>query len=118
MEAMDGMAEKLASLIRDAVRADFEAIHLTGKLRDTVTVEKSPDGGVVVKIPAEAYDLGKLLRSGVIVPRPDLGSYAELVNKTGGLSRMHKGYVERAIDRALVAWLKYYGIKAEVLEDG
>lgn len=118
MKVTDEMVERLASLIKDAVRDDFETVHLTGRLRDTVTVERSQDGAVVVNIPAEAYDLGKALSTGVIVPRPDLGSYAELVNETGGLSGTHKGYVERAIERALVAWLKYYEVKAEVLEDG
>lgn len=114
MKITDEMVERLGKYISDALKEDFRTVYLTGRLRDTITVRKAGNGSVEVHIPAEAYDVGKYKAEHVIVNRPDLGSYAELVNKTGGLSHKHVGYVERALDTAIWRWLKYYKIEAEV----
>lgn len=118
MEITDAMVEKLASLISDALQKDFREYYLTGRLRDTITVGKGANGGVVVNVPADAYDVDLYMRKRVVVNRPDLGSYAQLVNVTGGFSGIHKGYVERALDMAIWAWLKYYKLEAEVVSNG
>lgn len=115
MEITDAMVEKLASLISDGLRGDFEEYYLTGRLRDTITVRKGAGGSVVINIPAEAYDVDIFMKKHVVVNRPDLGSYAQLVNETGGFSGIHKGYVERALDMAILAWLRYYKLQAEVV---
>ena len=114
MEITDAMLEKLASLIKDALQEGFREYYLTGRLRDTISVSKGGDGSVIVHIPADAYDLNLYRATHVIVNRPDLGSYAQLVNITGGLSHRHIGYVEHALDVAILTWIRYYKLDAEV----
>lgn len=114
MEITDAMLESLALYLVDALQEDFRQVYLSGNLRDTIYVSKGGNGSIKVHIPAEAYDLSKYRAERAFVSRPDLGSYAEAVNKTGGLSHKHIGYAERAIDTAISRWLKYYKIDAEV----
>lgn len=114
MKVTDEMVEKLALYLVDALQEDFRQVYLSGNLRDTIYVKKRSGGSVQICIPAESYDLQRYRCERVMVPRPDLGSYAEMVNKTGGLSRKHVGYVERAMSTAISRWLKYYKISAEV----
>lgn len=114
MEITDEMLEKLALYLVDALQGDFRQVYLSGNLRDTIYVTKGKSGSIKVHIPAEAYDLNKYRAEHAFVSRPDLGSYAELVNKTGGLSGKHVGYVESAINMAVSRWLSYYKIGAEV----
>ncbi len=114
MKITDEMVETLALYLVDALQEDFRQVYLSGNLRDTIYVRKGSGGSVQICIPAESYDLQRYRRERVMVPRPDLGSYAEMVNKTGGLSGKHVGYVERALDAAIWRWLRYYKIDAEV----
>ena len=95
--------QKLAEKIREYIRKDFEEVHLSRNLMDTISVYAT-EKGFNVDIPAEIYDIDKYLNDGVIIYTGD-GSYAEAVNQQGGWSKSHIGYVEFAIKRAIFDWV-------------
>ena len=98
----DEKVQELAELIRAYIRANFETVHLSGNLMDTITVEKTADG-FTVEIPAEIYDLKRWKKEKAIVYTGE-GSYAEKVNQTGGFSGKHANYVEDEIEIAIIDW--------------
>lgn len=100
----EGQLRALADLIAGNVRADFEEIHLSGNLMDTIEVGKD-FGYYMVRIPAVRYDLAKYRETRAIVYTPEKGSYADAVDASGGFSGMHKGYVELSVMRAIYQWL-------------
>lgn len=82
---------------------------------DTVFIEKTSDG-YQVHIPALRYDMDMFKSTGVIVYTND-GSYAEEVNKTGGISRKHVGYIEGAISKAISQWSAQLGLAEMKIEE-
>lgn len=110
------MKEDLALMIEAEVMDEFSAIHLSRNLMETMSVYSDGDGDFVVTIPAIRYDIGKYRAEKVVVHQPERGSYAEQVNRTGGFSRTHTGYVEKAIYEALRKWAEKYGIGFEKKE--
>ena len=105
---MKSLAEMIASHMKD----DFRNVFLSGNLRDTIYTEPTP-GGYNVYVPAERYDLTKWSKDGVVVYLGE-GSYAQQVNKTGGFSGRHKGYVDRGIENAINQWAMINGYKVRV----
>ena len=62
----------------------------------------------------EPKTLEKWEKEGVIVPYEKGGSYASQVDKTGGFSGKHKGYVDKCIDLAISQWLTKYRINGRI----
>lgn len=103
--------KNLAEAIAKHLRMDFAEVFLSGNLRETITIEKSGNDWKV-HIPAVRYDIQKFKDEGVIIKHPEEGSYAEAVNKSGGFSKKHKNYVERALEKAITEWLGEIGVKS------
>lgn len=109
----------LADLIYRQVMADFEEIHLSGNLKNTMQVTR--DFGksgewFKVTIPAVRYDIDIYRERKVVVYTPEEGSYAEDVNRKGGFSGYHRGYVEKSIYRAIALWAKALNVTIETRE--
>lgn len=96
--------QKLTDYIIENIKADFEVVHLSGNLRDTIVVSKTANG-FSIEIPAQIYNLPLFRKEGVVV-YTGVGSYAQEVNKTGGFSHKHIGYVELAIYNAIERWAR------------
>lgn len=103
----------LADLIAANVRANFEEIHLSGNLMDTIEVGKD-FGYYMVRIPAVRYDLAKYRATHAIVYTPEKGSYADEVDSRGGFSGRHVDYVDLSIKRALYQWLADCRLNADI----
>lgn len=95
--------QKLAEKIKEYIKKDFAEVHLSKNLMDTISVYAT-EKGFNIDIPAEIYDIDKFFKEGVIVYTGE-GSYAEAVNKEGGWSKTHVGYVEFSIKRAILDWV-------------
>lgn len=113
----DESKRALANFIAQRIVEDFELVHLSGNLANTIRIENDK-GKIRVIVPAVKYDLGIFKSRGVIIYHEEQGSYAQKVNKKGGFSKKHKGYVERAIGEGIEDWLAYLGIKAVSLDVG
>lgn len=100
---------RLGELIAGNIKENFREVHLSGNLMDGISVSSTGDG-VSVSIPAVRYDIDRFRKERVIVLRPAEGSYAEEVNKTGGFSGFHVGYVEDAIRKGIIQWCSSLGI--------
>lgn len=109
----DYRKEKLAKLIVDELKKEFENVHLSKNLINTIKIYSDKDNWVV-EIPAVMYDFKTYFSKGVIVPYNGDDSYAELINKTGGFSKKHKNYVENCINSAIQQWLASEKIEAKV----
>lgn len=106
---------ELANDIANYCKEDFSDIFLSGNLRDTIIVQRISNKNFQVEIPAQVYDLTLFKKKGIIVygggvhkkntrykTLSHIGSYAVEVNdETGGFSGKHKGFVDRAIDKAI-----------------
>lgn len=123
----------LAHYIKQEVRAEFNEVHLSGNLMNTIKVVKDGDD-YLVKIPAEIYDFAKFWKEKVIIPTGK-GSYASQLNEQGSefwlywqdkngkwhkqkrKPRNHKNYIENAIIRAVARFSKENGwqITQEIL---
>lgn len=102
----------LADLIKKNIQEDFENIHLTGQLMNTIKITRTTMG-FEIDIPAELYDLSIWYDKKVIV-HTNNGSYAQIVNEDGGFSGEHINYVERSITKAINEWLVKMKRKARV----
>lgn len=96
--------EQLANKIVEKLKKNFANVYLSGNLKDTIKVNKTPNG-FEVEIPAKIYDLAKFYKTGAIIYTNN-GSYASEVDETGGFSGVHKNYVEMAIYQAIYEWMK------------
>lgn len=106
----DKEKRRLADMIAGRIADNFATVYLSGNLANTIRVEEGKDGLRVI-VPAVRYDLQEYMKNKVIVYLEGQGSYAEAVNKRGGFSKKHKGYVEKAIEEGITQWLTSLGIK-------
>lgn len=126
MEITTEMKKRLADLISDAIKTDFEYVHLSGNLMDSIEIHTDlytytdqktgklvKQERVVVDIPAPTYNKAIFFKTGALVYNGK-GSYASTVNRTGGFSKQHKNYVERAIQTAVSVWLREYNLKGKI----
>lgn len=104
MELTEEMKKELAELIADNIKKEFADVHYTGNLAATIKIYQT-ENGWAVEIPAERYSFAEYQKAGVIVPYEKGGSYASSINKTGGFSGKHKGYVEKCIEAAIHQWM-------------
>lgn len=93
----------LAEKIRNKIRLDFEYVHLSQNLINTIEVRRTTFG-YEIDIPAEIYDLQKWFKEKVVVYTGQ-GSYAQEVDVSGGFSGKHTDYVELAIKEAISEWV-------------
>jgi hypothetical protein len=98
----------LAEKIKENIQKEFEFIHLSKNLMDTITVARTTNG-YEIEIPAEIYDINKYYKQGVIVYTNE-GSYAQEVDDKGGFSTTHKNYIIRAIMNAIEDWKSNYNV--------
>lgn len=103
--------QRLARTIADKVRDDFLETHLSGNLMRTVSTYHGGGGDFIVSIPALRYDLELYRKKGVIVTTPGKGSYASEVDMSGGFSKKHKNYAERAVFSGIEAWMSKCGFE-------
>lgn len=109
--------ELLAEMIIQNIKMDFASKHLSGNLVNTISVENTKDG-IRIIIPAEIYDIYQYLDKGVII-KTGKGSYASELDINGssfGKKKIHnhKGYVDRAVDNAVNAWVSTMQDKLEI----
>lgn len=107
---------ELAKCIEEAFKEEFEIVHLAKNLVNTMKIEVT-DTGVAIDIPAMKYNMKKFRETGVI-KYYYRGSYAEQINKTGGLSGKHTDYVEECIKKGIQKWLTQKGVEGSVKIDG
>ena len=98
----DSDMKLLAMLVEDEIKKEFSTYYLSGNLKNSVKIEKNQSNGYNITIAAPRYDIREYKRTGTKIPKP--GSYAADVDKTGGFSKMHKGYAEKCVERALTRW--------------
>ena len=113
MKVTEEMKKDLVKLIVENFKKEFFTVHFTGNLMDTIEIHQTEDG-IAVEIPAMRYSFEKWEKEGVIVPYEKGGSYASQVDKTGGFSGKHKGYVDKCIDLAISQWLTKYHINGRI----
>jgi hypothetical protein len=126
MEITNEMKMRLAELIFEYIDLNFDQVHLSGNLTSTMNIyteiqqDLDPETGetiasekIIIDIPAPRYSIPKYLKTGVIVYNGK-GSYANVVNKYGGFTGVHKNYVENAIELAISQWLREYDLKGTV----
>lgn len=106
--------QRLAEKITEKIKDDFKIAHLSKNLMDTIIISPTADG-FTIEIPAEMYDIGKYYKDRVILYTGQ-GSYAQEVNVSGGFSKTHIGYVERAINEAIIEWVNENGLRVGVEE--
>ena len=109
---------ELAMAVQSAAEKDFERIFLSGNLRDTMSVRAAGDGAYELEIPAESYDIGEFRKTGVIVPLNDGTSYASEVDFSGGFSKTHIGYAERAVLDGIGQWAIKNKYRIRIETDG
>lgn len=111
--------DRLAWMIRDNIKKDFEKKHLSKNLVNTIKVSIF-EGEVKIHIPAQTYNMLLYQTKGVVVHNGK-GSYANKLNETGseffvynegtrkGSFKLkphnHIGYIDKAINDALNTWV-------------
>lgn len=101
----DYKKQQLANLIVECIKQDFQIKYISKNLIGTISVYQGEEGSWIISIPAQMYDLNLYKKKGVIVYNGK-GSYASIVDETGGFSRKHKNYIDRSISRAIDIWMK------------
>ena len=104
--------QRLAELICDEIKKEFGTVHYSGNLAATLRIEKT-DKGWSVEIPARVYDMLKFEEFGEI-SYVGTESYASEIDKTGGFSGKHKGYIERCVKRAIYRWMQENQLQGKV----
>ena len=112
----DLLKERLAMIIKKNLKAEFENVHFSKNLMNTIKVSKNSDGNWEVDIPADLYNLKQFKKKGLII-KTYKGSYAERINQTGGFAGKHKGYIETIIAKSVKEWLASMGKHGKVSEE-
>ena len=100
---------ELARQIYMSIKENFETIHLSGNLVDTMKIVRT-DNGYKIEIPADKYIMDLFIKQGVLIYNGK-GSYAVQVDREGGLSGKHKNYVSKAIDEGISNWQGLLGVE-------
>ncbi len=103
---------KLAELIVERIKKDFEEVHLSGNLASTINV-RVVGNNVEIEIPASMYDVQKYLEEGVFIFTGE-GSYASEVDTYGGFSGKHTGFFERSVEQGTKDYYKLEGKEVRV----
>ena len=108
------MLNQLAEIIKSKIKDNFEEIHLSGNLMNTIEIKRTV-GGFSVEIPAKLYDIA-FYKKEKVIKYTGLGSYAQLVNTSGGFSNVHINYVEKAIQESIQEWIKTYNLNVKEIK--
>lgn len=113
MEITDNMKQRLANLIVEEIKKEFAFIHLSKNLINSIKITKS-ENGIVIDIDPKRYYIATYQKTGNLKFTPGGGSYASEVDKKGGLSEKHKGFIDRCINAGIQKWLSFYKIDARL----
>lgn len=103
---------ELANCIADAIRKEFKDIHFSYNLVKTMKIEVNGND-VSIDIPAMKFNLKQYRLKGII-KYYYRGSYANLINYTGGFSGTHKDYTQRCIEEGISKWLAQKGKQGRI----
>lgn len=109
----DMAKKRLAEIICEELQKEFEWIHFSGNLVATLKIEQT-NNGWSVEIPAQMYDFAEFRENKTIVHNKGTGSYASAIDKTGGFSKKHKGYLDRCIKDAITRWMNENRMQGKV----
>lgn len=98
----------LANAIKEEIRKDFQLIHLSGNLANTIEIEVVNQSTIRIKVPAKTYNIYLYQKKGVIVYN-NKGSYASDVDINGGFSGVHQNFLERAVMAAIERFIAQFG---------
>ena len=110
---------RLAELIVQFIEEDFQTVHFSGNLMDTIYIENlnatedNENSDIRIVIPAQRYDIAYYMYAKKIVYTHN-GSYADAVDIDGGMSGKHKDYTGRAIKKAIDTWLLEQDVEGKV----
>lgn len=108
------LLKKLADKIKTYLKKDFEEIHLSENLMNTIEVSKT-ESGFLIEIPAQVYDIARFKNEKVIIYTGS-DSYANEVDNSGGFSKKHKDYIENAVLKSIEEWIKENDLIVRVKE--
>lgn len=111
------MCLSLANEINKSIRNEFETLHLTGNLMDTVEVGSGKDGSVYVYIPARIYDMVKYFYNHVMIYTS--GSYASELDTNGSkifkkVLGNHTGYLSKCINEGVTSWAQKNNLNIKI----
>lgn len=112
---LTAIQRQLGTAIRNAIYQDFAIRHVSGNLMNTLEVIFDEDV-VKVRVPAVRYDQKEWNKNKAIIPQPQEGSYANEVDISGGYSRTHQSYADRAIGIAISEVMGLLGSDAYSVE--
>lgn len=109
---------KLAEIIVNNLKKEFEIKHLSGNLINTIKIENMIDE-IRIHIPAKTYNMLLYKQKGVVV-HTSHGSYASKLDKEGSSFMVypngtragshretpgnHKGYIDKVINKSILEW--------------
>lgn len=103
---------QLAEAIKTSIYDEFTQKHLSGNLMSTMAIAENEDD-VQLRIPAVRYDLKEWNKNKAVVYHQEWGSYANAVDISGGFSRTHQSYVDRAITKSIYQVVGMLGLDFE-----
>lgn len=102
----------LAYYIKGEFIKEFKLVHFTGNILKHISVVEKEDR-VLVVIDPQIYDLGIYFKTRAIVNKSE-GSYASLINATGGRSKKHFNYVDKCIKQGVQKWIKANHLETKI----
>lgn len=106
---------ELANCIADAIKKEFDKVHFSYNLVRTMKIEIDGDN-VSIDIPAMKFNI-KQYKLNRVIKYYYRGSYANLINYTGGFSGRHVDYVQRCIEEGISKWLAQKGKQGRISID-
>lgn len=113
MKITKKMKKKLANFIVEEVKKEFAFIHLSKNLLNSIEIIETKES-VIINIDPKRYYMATFRKTGKLKFTPSGKSYASEVDKRGGLSGKHKGYVSNCINKGIQKWLSFYKINARL----
>lgn len=107
------LKQELAKCIVEELNEEFRYVYLTKQLVDSIKIHTFNDD-VFIEIEPQIYDISYAMKYGVIKPGKKTGSYASEVDRYGGISGKHKGYLEKCIQKGIQKWLALNSINAKL----
>lgn len=115
MEITLEMKQSLANFIVEGIKKEFQFVHLSKSLINSITIRQS-GGSIIIDVDPKNYYIATYRKKGIIkYTKTGLrgDSYASKIDKTGGLSGKHKDYVNRCIEYGIQKWITFYKINAK-----
>lgn len=112
MEITMEMKRKLAGLIVEEIRKEFQHVYLSKNLLNSIYIYQMSDK-VIIDIDPKKYYISLYQQKGILKFIDNKSSYASEIDKTGGISGKHKDYVNECINIGIQKWIKLYNIDAK-----